>query len=71
MAGVVERIKGRLRAPLKPAVVIKVPSLVYPRLAKVIPESRTLLNGLVEVRTAKPGELSPINVTRVKNLRHR
>jgi len=70
MAGVIERIKGRL-APRRPAVVIKIPSLIYPRLAKVIPESKTFLRGLVEVRTAKPGELSPINITRIKSLRHR
>jgi len=70
MPGVVERIKGRL-APRRPAIVIKIPSLVYPRLAKVIPESKTFLYGLVEVRTAKPGDLSPINVTRVKGLRYR
>jgi len=70
MAGVVERIKGRL-APRRPAIVVKIPSLIYPRLAKVIPESKTFLRGLIEVRTAKPGELLPINVTRVKNLRYR
>jgi len=65
------RIRERVGIPLKPAIIIKIPKLVSPRLAKVIPERKTGPLGLVEIRSEEPGELSWINIARILRLRRR
>jgi len=59
-----------LRPPKKPLVKVKVPTLTTPPILR-LPALRLGPLGVVEFQRVSPGELSPINITVVREMRER